>query len=346
MTTDEPVEQPSSAALNYDHQTLTQMAKREFVLAVVKWGRLVLAEEKCQLDNPQLINAREVISIAMELDVAEVPADWRSVVEATKAPSTPEHEKIAAGIAGERAMACSRAGTFSTKTPKPGQAKAGDGSGKIIDPVQIAVARELYLLALRLDPSLSFRFSVAALSEKLADYALAIEQANQAESGYRLMANQLIGRCQAQIAKGAKLEIKEAIRQDRQGSVEASALRAKLGLDDARSIAMRFAHMLAAAEFEAACTLLSDTLTSDGSVTAGRFDAKKLQRRYQEMTSGEPAFHIEALEASDALSGHESADLGWVYVAIRGANFNEAVTVIVANENGVGRIRSIEWGRP
>ena len=202
------------------------------------------------------------------------------------------------------------------------------------------------MLALRFDPSLSFRYSVATLSEKLADYALAIQQANQVEPGYQLMAKQLIDRCQAQLAKGATLEIKEAIRQDRPGSADASTLRAELGLEDAKSTALTFAQKLAAAEFEAACTLLSDALKSDGSVTAGKYDAKKLQRCYQKMTSGEPAFHIEALETTDALPSHKLADLGWVYVAIRGANFHEAVTVIVANENGAGRIRSIEWGRP
>ena len=42
----------------------------------------------------------------------------------------------------------------------------------------------------------------------------------------------------------------------------------------------------------------------------------------------------------------EAADLAWVYVAITGAEFNEAITVVVTDENGEGRIREIEWGRP
>lgn len=48
---------------------------------------------------------------------------------------------------------------------------------------------------------------------------------------------------------------------------------------------------------------------------------------------------------SDMANMHTN-DLAWVYVAISGAEFNEAVAVIVTREHGQLRIRSIEWGRP
>jgi hypothetical protein len=92
-----------------------------------------------------------------------------------------DHEVIATGVGLQRAFACSRAGTFSTKRPKSGQAKSGDDSGTVIDPERLALARALYQLTLALDPTLDFRFSIAILSEKLADYALAIQQAGNAD---------------------------------------------------------------------------------------------------------------------------------------------------------------------
>jgi hypothetical protein len=44
--------------------------------------------------------------------------------------------------------------------------------------------------------------------------------------------------------------------------------------------------------------------------------------------------------------GHESGDLGWAYVSIGGDVYSEAVTVVVALEDGESRIRSVEFGRP
>jgi hypothetical protein len=39
-------------------------------------------------------------------------------------------------------------------------------------------------------------------------------------------------------------------------------------------------------------------------------------------------------------------DIGWVYVAIEGDDFSEAVRVIVADVEGKLLIREVEWGRP
>jgi hypothetical protein len=36
----------------------------------------------------------------------------------------------------------------------------------------------------------------------------------------------------------------------------------------------------------------------------------------------------------------------WAYVAMSGSSFSEAVTVIVAEYDGVLLVRDIEWGRP
>jgi hypothetical protein len=44
--------------------------------------------------------------------------------------------------------------------------------------------------------------------------------------------------------------------------------------------------------------------------------------------------------------GKMSGDLGCLYIAIRGEDFNEAVTVSVADIKGTALIREIIWGRP
>jgi hypothetical protein len=42
----------------------------------------------------------------------------------------------------------------------------------------------------------------------------------------------------------------------------------------------------------------------------------------------------------------KNGDLGYVYVALTGAGFCEAVTVTLTTDNGQARIRELEWGRP
>jgi hypothetical protein len=39
-------------------------------------------------------------------------------------------------------------------------------------------------------------------------------------------------------------------------------------------------------------------------------------------------------------------DVAWVYVALSGDGFSEAVNVLIAREDGHELIRSVEWGRP
>jgi len=50
--------------------------------------------------------------------------------------------------------------------------------------------------------------------------------------------------------------------------------------------------------------------------------------------------------AQDDMPNLQPGDFGWVYVAITGTEFNEAVTVVVTDDGGSVKIREIEWGRP
>ena len=55
---------------------------------------------------------------------------------------------------------------------------------------------------------------------------------------------------------------------------------------------------------------------------------------------------IEIGTTMESWPGQEPGDLGWVYVSIGGDVYSEAVTVVVALEDGESRIRSVEFGRP
>jgi hypothetical protein len=106
-------------------------------------------------------------------------------------------------------------------------------------------------------------------------------------------------------------------------------------------VANQFAEDLAKGDFEGAHALL----------TAGaklRLPPSELQKQYRAMTdygSG-PATHVQVVQDFASWPGKQRNDVGWVYVAISGDTFSEAVTVVVSRENGLDAIRSVEWGRP
>lgn len=74
----------------------------------------------------------------------------------------------------------------------------------------------------------------------------------------------------------------------------------------------------------------------------------KLARQYEEMTSygSGPAKVDGHSEFLDSWPERQSQDMGWAYISISGSDFAEAVTVIVSDENGIPKIRHLEWGRP
>ena len=59
----------------------------------------------------------------------------------------------------------------------------------------------------------------------------------------------------------------------------------------------------------------------------------------------EEPLEIVAMMAEDDMPNLQSGDLGWVFVAIAGTEFNEAVTVVVTDEGGAAKIGVIQWGR-
>ena len=66
---------------------------------------------------------------------------------------------------------------------------------------------------------------------------------------------------------------------------------------------------------------------------------------YDEIADPGP-FEVMVMECSDDMPDMEPNDVAWIYVAISGSEFNEAVTVVVSDVGGKLQISDIEWGRP
>lgn len=106
-------------------------------------------------------------------------------------------------------------------------------------------------------------------------------------------------------------------------------------------VAAEFARALAAHRYDQAHGMLSTSL-------AVRTPAEALQREYESMIEyGDgPATDVRVIVVLDYWPDKAPGDVGWAYAAIWGPEFNEAVSVIVARENGRDVIRHLEWGRP
>ena len=108
-------------------------------------------------------------------------------------------------------------------------------------------------------------------------------------------------------------------------------------------IAERFARALVAGEFDAAHQFLDRDQKE-------RVSASDLKANFESMVDYGPAYgpitDVEVMETMEEWPAMRKGDIGWAYVAISGSHYSEAVTVIIVEEDGSLRIRSIEWGRP
>ena len=106
-------------------------------------------------------------------------------------------------------------------------------------------------------------------------------------------------------------------------------------------LAMNFARALVAGDYPRAHGFLSAGLKASKT-------AEQLGAEYAEMISyGEGAPDIlQVMTTMDDWPDKRPSDTEWVYVAMANDTYSEAVTVVVAQEDGRLVIRSIEWGRP
>ncbi len=75
---------------------------------------------------------------------------------------------------------------------------------------------------------------------------------------------------------------------------------------------------------------------------------RQMQQRYQLMIdyADAPADACEVIIVDTSMPKKTKDDLAWVYVAITGPGFSEAVTVSVVSESETQKLRIEEWGRP
>ena len=110
-----------------------------------------------------------------------------------------------------------------------------------------------------------------------------------------------------------------------------------VGLDTVHGrIAADFADALSKEDFEKANSYVLES------------NAESLKKNYLEMIEyGDgPVTDIELMGVMEDWPAKQVQDLGWAYVSMCGAEFSEAVTVIVSDTVAGQKITNIEWGRP
>lgn len=106
-------------------------------------------------------------------------------------------------------------------------------------------------------------------------------------------------------------------------------------------VALKFANALASMEFDLAYSMLTNA-------TRQVMSKDDLIDDYTRMISyGDgSANDCEVMVVDDDMPGMGKHDLAWVYVAICGVGFSEAVTVLVVDDESTTAIRIDGWGRP
>jgi hypothetical protein len=108
-------------------------------------------------------------------------------------------------------------------------------------------------------------------------------------------------------------------------------------------VAVDFATALVAGQFARASEMLTPALRRE-------MTPHMLQEALNGMCAYSPGkpkrIHFDPQHSMENWPDKQPDDVGLTYVSISGDDFNEAVTVIVANVGGRHLIREIEWGRP
>ena len=108
-------------------------------------------------------------------------------------------------------------------------------------------------------------------------------------------------------------------------------------------VAEQFGRAIAKGDFAAAHELLTEDAKTS-------YSPEHLKKAVEEMIAvGDgPITDVEMVSECilDDWPSKQEKDVGYVYVALTGEGFCEAVTVTLTNEGGRIRIRALEWGRP
>ncbi len=109
----------------------------------------------------------------------------------------------------------------------------------------------------------------------------------------------------------------------------------------AESVALAFARALINREYLQAHHMTTDEFQSNCS-------CEDMQQHFEAIApiDGGVVDPLEIVLVMDDWSHKLPNDLEWIYIAIAGECYSEAIAVVVANEQETLKIRSVEWGRP
>jgi hypothetical protein len=109
----------------------------------------------------------------------------------------------------------------------------------------------------------------------------------------------------------------------------------------AETVALAFARALIDREYWQAHHMTTDEFQSQCS-------CPDMQQHFEAIApiDGFAIPQIEIVLVMDDWSHKLPNDLQWIYVAIAGEYYSEAIAVVVADEQETLKIRSVEWGRP
>ena len=110
---------------------------------------------------------------------------------------------------------------------------------------------------------------------------------------------------------------------------------------DYRSAAIDFVKALANRDYDAAYALTSRNYQRRTTLSAMRKGFETIVP-----TDWGPMGEIGAGQTMEEWPGKQVDDAGWVYVSVGGDMYSEAVTVVVAREDGALKVREADFGRP
>lgn len=229
------------------------------------------------------------------------------------------------------------------KKRKPGWV---DGSfGGVIDPKKFREAIAYCEIAASIDQGVNGAFAIhtkAYLLEDLSDFKEA-EQCYLSLAGSDYAVHGLTGaqRCRDKQKRNSNpLQESSAVPQSAAEKVTEAG--AETGTQDpeelASTAAQQFVDFLLDQDYDAAKGMLHSSLSD--------VSARDLKRSFEDLFADQP--FPESANAFDALlewPHKRKEDLAYIYVAIDSED-SEAVSVVVARDNGNLTIREIEWGRP
>jgi hypothetical protein len=114
-----------------------------------------------------------------------------------------------------------------------------------------------------------------------------------------------------------------------------------MSTDNAKECAMQFGNLLAMRKYADAYEMTSKDYRR-------RTSLEEMQEQFENIVPIDwgPIDPIEAGRTMNDWRGKEPSDLMWVYVSLGGDVYSEAVTVIIAQEDGSLKVREVEFGRP